>query len=294
MHESKPVILSFVLLALIFCAHIPAHSQILKPYILASQVAGVVDSRLPEVKASLEGAGFQVVGEYTPYDGAYVVVVSSQALQENAAKTKAGAYGVIQRISLTQVGNDVQVAYTNPLYMAQAYRMAGDLEDVAADLKKALGKRVEFGSEKGLSAKKLRDYHYMPFMPYFTDPVKLASHASHEKAVASIENNLNAGKGGTTKVYRVDISGKQSTIFGVGLKEGKGADETVMNVVDFRELKQTAHLPYELVVIGGDVYALHGKFRIAVGFPDLSMPTFMKISGAPGGIEKTLKHVSNE
>ena len=33
---------------------------------------------------------------------------------------------------------------------------------------------------------------------------------------------------------------------------------------------------------------LHGKFRIAQSFPDLTMGTFMKISGAPDGIEKVL------
>jgi hypothetical protein len=59
-------------------------------------------------------------------------------------------------------------------------------------------------------------------------------------------------------------------------------------------LKHTAHLPYELIVSEGNVQMLHGKFRIAVDFPDLTMGTFMKISGAPAGIEEKLKLIAGE
>jgi hypothetical protein len=65
-----------------------------------------------------------------------------------------------------------------------------------------------------------------------------------------------------------------------------------MKVIDFAELKQTPYLPYELVVSEGNVYTLHRKFRIAQSFPDLTMGTFMKISGAPGAIDYTLKQVA--
>jgi hypothetical protein len=176
--------------------------------------------------------------------------------------------------------------------MAPAYRMKDGLADTAAKLEKALGKKETFGSKNGLTADKLRKYHYMMLMPYFNDQVELAKHKSYEEAVKTVENSLAAGKGGTVKVYRVDLPGKKETIFGVGIREGEGADEAVMKTVDYGELKQTAHLPYELIVSDGTVYMLHGKFRIAVDFPDLTMGTFMKISGAPSAIENTLKQVA--
>jgi hypothetical protein len=47
-----------------------------------------------------------------------------------------------------------------------------------------------------------------------------------------------------------------------------------------------------MVVTGGKVYMLHGKFRIALDFPDLTMGTFMKISGAPSAIEARLKQIA--
>jgi hypothetical protein len=60
------------------------------------------------------------------------------------------------------------------------------------------------------------------------------------------------------------------------------------------ELRHTAHLPYGLLVSGDAAYALAGKFRIALAFPDLGMGTFMKISGAPNAIRDSLGSVAQQ
>ena len=269
-----------------------AEDALLKPYVLAWTGAGTIEKKLVEVKNAVTQHGFQVVGEYSPYKGAHVVVVTSDALRRSAAKSDFGAYGAAVRISLTEAGGNLQIAYMNPLYMADAYRMKDSLSEVAAGLEKALGRKEVFGSKEGLKAGKLRKYHYMIMMPYFTDQVKLASYGSQEEAVKAVETNLAARKGGTVKVYRVDLPGKKESVFGVGLSEGDGADAKIMKIIDIGELKHTAHLPYEIVVSDGSVYMLHGKFRIAMDFPDLTMGTFMKISGAPSAIEEKLRLVA--
>ena len=291
---SKKRILVWCLVLALLAISVPlrADEAFLKPYVLAYRGAGTIDAKLGEVKAAVEREGFQVAGEYVPYKGVHIIVVTSDALRNNAANSKFGAYGAIQRISLTEKGKDLQIAYTNPLYMAKAYRMKDSLADTAEKLAKALGRQETFGSKNGLKADKLLTYHYMMLMPYFTDQVELAKYKSQEEAIQVVTANLAAGKGGTVRVYRVDLPGKKESVFGVGIKAGDGSDEAVMKTVDFGELKQTAHLPYELIVSDGTVYMLHGKFRIAVDFPDLTMGTFMKISGAPGAIETALKQVA--
>jgi len=266
--------------------------EMLKPYVLGSSGPGTLEKKQDEVKASLTQQGFQTVGGYTPYKGAHVIVVTSDALKKNAAKSEFGAYGAISRIALTEKGGEIEVSYTNPLYYAQAYQMKDPLADVAASLEKALGKKSVFGSKKGMTAAKLRAYHYMVMMPYFDDQVLLGSHSSQEEALKAVEANLAAHKGGSSKIYRVDLSDKKETVFGIGITEGEGADKTIMPVIDINDPKHTAHLPYEMVVSGGKVYMLHGKFRIALDFPDLTMGTFMKISGAPSAIEEKLKMVA--
>ena len=282
----------FVVMLLGISAPSWADDVSLKPFVLAYSGEGTIDAKLVEVKAAVEREGFQVVGEYAPYKGTHIVVVTSDELKNNAAKSNFGAYGAIVRISLTEKGKNLQIAYFNPVYMAQAYKMKDGLAGTAAKLEKALGKKETFGSKKGLKADKLRTYHYMVLMPYFDDQVELAKYKSHEEAVQAVERNLAAGLGGTVKVYRVDLHGKKESVFGVGIKDGEGSDAAVMKTVDFGELKQTAHLPYELIISDGTVYMLHGKFRIALDFPDLTMGTFMKISGAPSAIENALKQVA--
>ncbi|MBC8413416.1 hypothetical protein H8E50_07075 [bacterium] len=65
-----------------------------------------------------------------------------------------------------------------------------------------------------------------------------------------------------------------------------------MKTLDIGTLRHSAHRPDELNVSNDTVYMLHDKFRIAVNFPDLTMGTFMKISGAPGDIEDAMKQVA--
>ncbi len=254
-----------------------------KPYILASVAPA-------QVKEKLTAEGFEVLGEYEPYQGAKVMVVTSDALKSAAAQSDFGGYGAIQRVA---IAGDKEVSYTNPVYWANGYRMATDLADIAAALKKALGNKGEFGSKKGKTKKELRKYHYAPFMPYFTDRIELAKHGTHKAAVEKVEAGLKKEGNGTMFVYRVDIPNKDETLFGMGvLGDHDGADRVVMTILNKYTgdgPKHIAYMPYEILVSGTNAYLLHGKFRIALSFPDLSMMQFMKIRKAPEGIEKAAK-----
>ncbi len=265
----------------------------MKPFVLASRGPGEPGKIAGEAKAKLAAAGFEVAGSYAPYPGAVIMAVTSPALRAAAAGQRFGAYAAAQRVSVTKVGDEVQVSFTNPAYMAAGYRMKADLAPVGASLARALGKLEEYGPKDGKSAKDLRRYHYMMSMPYFDDPWTLAKFASQAEAVAAVEAGLAAGKGKTKKVYRLDVS-PDETVFGVALADGCGADAHVMREIDFKPVRSTGHLPYEVLVSKGEVFALHAKFRIAVNFTDLSMMgdhSFMRIRCAPDSIERALKKV---
>jgi hypothetical protein len=288
-HQTRWV---WLLAALVFV--VPTMAEDLKPFILGKTVAGDTAGIVEDTKAALQDQGFSIAGDYSPYPDAHIIVVTSDELRSVAGKTEHGGFGAAQSVSVTKVGDTSQIAYANPSYMAAAFRLDGDLATVADKLATALGKQEAFGSEKGLSEKKLRKYHYMIAMPYFDDVDELASFDSHAAAVEHIEKRLAAGTVGASKVYRIDLPDKEETLFGVAISQGDGADSAVMMTTDTGELKHTAHLPYELLVTGNKVIALRGKFRIAVSFPDLSMGTFMKISSAPGAIRDTLAAVAGK
>lgn len=273
-----------------------AADALLKPFVLASKSAGTVAEKSAQVKTALLGGGFTVVGEYAPYAGADIIIVTNDELKKNAAASENGGYGAVQRVSITEVGKEVQVSYTNPVYMANVYRMNVDLSNVAAHLSSALGKVEEFGSAKGMTAKQARKYHYMMGMEYFDEPSVLAEYGSYEEAVQAVDAKLANNKNGVSKVYRVDVPGKKESVFGVAMK-GSGEnkymdDKFIMDEIDSQALKSTAHLPYEVLVSGGKVYALYARFRIAINFPDLSMMgshSFMSIMKSPEAIRLALQ-----
>lgn len=260
-----------------------------RPFVLAETTNTPLQEKLPAVSAALTGAGFSITGEYAPYEGAHILIVTDESLRRHAAESPFGGYGAALRVALTERNGELQVSYTNPEWMGNVYRMAGDFKDVQQRLREALGWERDYGSGGGRTVENLREYHYMMFMPYFDDHVMLARYDSHQAALEAVEAGLAAGRGGVSKIARVDVIGKDEVLFNVALKEGAGADAPVMQIIDQADPRHTAHLPYELLVSGDSVYTLHGKFRIAQSFPDLTMTTFMKISDAPDGIEAALK-----
>lgn len=299
MHVIKRLFLGLAILAMTAAAHA---DEKLKPFILAYQTKGDMATVVADVKQKLTAGGFEVVGSYSPYPTATVIAFTNDELKQNAAKTDFGGYGAAQRASVTEVNGDLQVAYTNPTYMANAYRMAGDLSGVTAKLAKVLGAKQAFGSKEGLSADDLRDYHYMFGMEYFTDPSRLAMYPSYKMAVDAVAKRLAKGIAGVTQVYRIDIPGKDQTVFGVAMKQTKGGskymdDTYIMNEIDFKPLRSTAHLPYEILVSGSEVYSLYARFRIAINFPDLSMMgahSFMNIMQTPDAIKNALTQVADD
>jgi hypothetical protein len=193
----------------------------------------------------------------------------------------------------------MQISYTNPIYMANVYRMKSDLADVATALTKALGHEKEFGSEKGLTKEKLREYHYKWLMPYFDDRLKLATYPDYQSAIKAVEKNLQNNKPKVSQVYRVDLPGKQETIIGLKMPGVLGTecsgDKYIMSRIDFKDVKSTAHLPYEIVISKGKVVALPAEFRIAIDFPDLSMigsNSFASIMCAPDAFKTALTLVA--
>jgi len=272
-----------------------AQDALLKPFVLGSKGPGEVAQAVEAAKAKLAQNGFTIAGSYSPYPNATVIAVTNDEMRSTAAKSEHGGFGAAQRVSVTKVGNEVQVAYTNPVYMAHAYRMAGDLKDTAAKLQAALGKVEEYGA-RGLTAEKLRKYHYTFGMEYFDEPNEFVKYASYEEAVKAVEAGLAAGKQGVTKVYRVDVAGKKETLFGVAMKgEGEAGkfmdDKYIMSEIDFRDVKSTAHLPYDILVSDNKVFAQYARFRIAISFPDLSMMganSFMNIMKSPEAIREAL------
>ena len=290
--------IKFLLLLLAVLAAAPGMAQDaagFRPFVLASVSETGLEQQAATTTAALEGAGFTVAGHYAPLDNTRVIVVTSPELQAVAARGERGGYGAAQRIGLTEREGKTEVAFVNPLYIQHAYRLDGDLQPVLDRLVGALGRVEDFGARKGLSAKKLAKYHYMVGMQRFDDPSELGNFDSHAAAVAAVEQGLARAGDALTQVYRIDIPGTQQVLFGVGMQAiNPTKDELAIDsahqlgIVDFEGPGKAAYFPYEILVDGSDVEALHMRFRMAVHFPDLSMMGdhgFTQLMASPGATE---------
>ena len=284
----------------ICCFTIPANATdtLYKPFVLASENQGSLADITETTITKLSESGFVVVGQYSPISGTNIVVVTNNILQQVAAKSNRGGYAAGQRISISETEGKTEVSYMNPVYLQYAYRLEGDLQPVLEQLTNSLGmQKTCGGGDKKMNAKKLSKYHYMFGMQYFDDPSRLGSFSSHEEAVAAVEAGLARADDALTQVYRIDIPDTDQTVFGVGMKMTNEDEEDLdskfqMSVVDFEGCRKRAYFPYEVLVKGSEVEALHMRFRMAVHFPNLSMMGkhgFTKLMSAPGAIEDALE-----
>lgn len=270
-------------------------AQNLKPYVLASQSDATFTVAAEQVKATLLENDFEIVGEYSPADddNRLVLVVTNSSLKEAVAEAGGlRGFALTLRVALTQTDDGVNVTYTNTQYWGNAYWESdfGTVADLYNQLDVGLsalvdGTKSTFGSEKGLSEKELKKYRYMFGMERFSDVVELSEFESYGEAISTIDNNL---EDTNNLVYSVELADKELKLYGIAISGEKG-EEHFLPIIDITTPKHTAFLPYELLVVGNKAVMLHGRYRIALSFPDLTMGTFSKIMSTPGDIKKTLK-----
>ena len=249
-----------------------------------------------KIKEQLKAHEFMYLGAYHPEgkSNMYVIAFTKKQLYALALYGKTHkALASILKFGIVKKGNTVTVSLLNPEYIFYAYfrNTTGSynklkaISDETHTILKSLGTGYKgFGGQ--LSKSELKKYHYMMGMPYFTDPVELNEMPSFEDACETIEKNLKAGKGNTARVYRLKFTKSQIAIYGVALKDKKDGEAYFLPVIGENHI---AAMPYELIVVGNKVMMLHGKYRLALHWPELSMGQFMKIVSTPGYIEDTME-----
>ncbi|OOC48956.1 hypothetical protein [Thioalkalivibrio versutus] len=285
----------------LFAASQTVAADTYRPFVLAYTESGTdVSGEAASVRERLEGADFRFLGEYPVSNDRHVVVVTHDDLLSVAGSEERGGYIAPIRVAVTAVDGELQVSYNNLEYFRHAYRLDRPVTGVATRLSSTLGAEREYGSEDGLSERDLSRYRYTFGMERFDAPYELASHGSRRAALSELDGNLASRVAGVSEVYRVDIPGQDVTVIGVAVREADGADQDSadlhqLGIVDVGEFRHTATVPLEIMVRGGEVEALHMRFRKALHFPDLRMlgdNSFMRLRSSPGALEETLKAVA--
>ena len=297
----NPILQFFALITttLLMASWVQAQDR-LKPFVMASQTDAPFEEVVSDTYERLTDSDFRVIGEYRPYASAAVLVITRRDLQTAALETDTSVWIAALRVAITENGDVTEVSYVNPPYLAAAYRLEQSLDHVTNDLASSLGTETTFGSNKGLTAKSLGKYRYMFGMERVDDTYDLAQYPEQAQAVAAVSAGLADASNGVTEIYRLNLDG-DTLLLGVAMSGGGDDDNKYwddsyqMSVVDFQSPRQTAYLPYEILIRNGNVSALHMRYRMALHFPDLSMMgkhSFMTLMPSPDAIGKALKEVA--
>lgn len=272
-------------------------AQEISPYILVGEIEGSKEVAEEKVIKSLQNAGFEILGDYRPENNQTlkVIVYSRKDLQDITLKVKdRGALSAALKIGLKSDGPETKVSYLNPEYLFQAY-LRDDydshkqgLKKIESDVKNAMSPLGDLNQGFGgsMTAEDLREYHYKMMMPYFTDPVELKDFDSFEQGVATIEKNLKSGKGSTELVYKLVFEDKKVAVFGIAYLDEENGEKQFLPVIGEEHLSA---LPYEIILSGKSATMLHGRYRLALHWPELTMGTFMKIRSTPGDYKDTFE-----
>jgi hypothetical protein len=279
--------------------NLTATAQKYSPYIKVGESTKGIQQVSDEVLTALNNASFTILGQYNPEGNSNlkVIVFTNAELKNTVVKVAdRGALAAAYKVGLVLKDGKVTISYTNPDYILRAY--LGDnynayqsvFEKFSKDLKTALatvGNEFKpFGGS--IDAEDLKKYHYKIMMPYFSDPVELNEYTSFQEGLNMISNNLKAKKGQTVEVYRIVYPDKKVAVFGIGLENKEDGEAAFLPIIGEDHI---AAMPYEIILQGNEVTMLHGKYRLALHWPELTMGTFMKIMSTPGNIEDTLELV---
>ena len=290
----KKIVLSFVALVG-FALH--SSSQEIAPYIEIGKSNNSIQQVSEDVLTALRENSFTILGTYNPSNknSLKVIVFTRPDIKNTVVKVAdRGALAAAFKIGLVQKNDIVSISYTNPDYFFRAYlrdsydQNKSTFDKFSKDLRTAFAsvgnEFTPFGGT--IEADKLKKYHYKIMMPYFTDPVTLNEFSSFEEGLRVIEANLKAEKGETLQVYKILYTDEKVAVFGVGLRSKEDGEAYFLPIIGEDHI---AAMPYEIILQGKTATMLHGKYRIALSWPDLTMGTFMKIMSTPGDIEDTLE-----
>jgi len=269
-------------------------AQAMSPYVEAPKVPATdVKSAMAEAEKKLAAAGFDVVGRYQPRGlPQYGVVVATDAALLGAVSAIGGAAIAAAPIRVG-VRGDGTVFYQNLEYWARAYlrgnydRADAAVQKAATRLAGAFGPGKPAGGE--VKTEDLAGYRYMLGMERFGDRSELNEFASFDQAVQTIRDNLAKGVGETAQVYAIVLPEKKIAVFGVALNGAEFGEGWWVNKIGPDNI---AALPWEIYVVDKHAHALYGRYRTALGWPDLGMGQFMTIVRHPDTTAHALEAVA--
>ncbi len=273
----------------------------ISPFFKLAEKVTPLNEMANEIKDALKSGGYEILGTYNVGNDAnkMVIVFTNETIKKLALSyTDRGGLAIAQKVGLIHKNGKTTVSLLNPLYMFNAYfqegfdKKATELNAQADAIKKVFKQMgfafAPFGGD--VRTDDLQEYQYMIGMPEFTDPVKLETYDSFNEGVKTIRENLKEKEGNTVKVYELVFADKKIAVFGVGLLDAEEGEKQFLSIIGEDQL---AAMPYEIILENTKATMLHGRYRFALYWPELTMSTFTKIMSTPGNVEEFLEEIAD-
>jgi hypothetical protein len=264
------------------------------------RTTGKVANISKQVEQAIQAANFRIIGQYEVAGRADLKVLCFTRPDLKTATAHyqdRGALASVLKIGIRREGDQVEVSILNPKYMFVAYfgknykEQSPALKTIDADAKNILintfGALTDFGGS--LETEELEKYHYKMMMPYFDDPIELETYDSFAEGLAFIRQKISESKADIQLVYELVDQEQQTAVFGIGMLNAETGEGSYLPIIGDRHI---AALPYEIILQKNTVSMLHGKYRFALYWPELTMSEFMKIMSTPGDVEDMMEGIS--
>ena len=217
----------------------------------------------------LKASGFEILGSTEILEGKTVVSVTNDQLKNS---------NTFLAVLHILVNGTEEVRVQNPSYFAAAYLRDnykyGQFRDVLEALQLALGDM--YVTEDTIEFSRLKDYNFMPEMPFFGDFVELAEGDNLADKLSDED---------ASKYISYSLKLPNGTIL-VGHKMRTRTNKFLHKI---GEGKNAQLLPYHSMIKDGKAYMLDPTFYLALSLPLLSMEEFMKIASTPDEIGLSLR-----
>ncbi len=273
--------------------------QAISPYYLVADVSGELKTVEASVISALEAEGFDIIGKYSPSNNGdqRVIVYTSTDLQQLCGKVDdRGMMASALKVAIWNKDGKVRVTMLNPEYLFYVY-LRDEMDNTslnkglmkinakASAALKTIGTTMKpFGGD--LEIKELKKYKYMMGMPKFNAPVELREFDSFQQGLNTIQMNLLRKIGSTVKVFEIIDEENETALIGIGLMDKDKGEAHFLPIIGEKHI---AAMPYEIMLQGNTATILHGRFRFASHWPELTMGTFTKIMSSPGAVEDFMK-----
>jgi len=255
-----------------------------------------------KVEKAIQAANFEIIGQYDVAGNSDLKVIcfTRGDLKKATAYFKdRGALASVLKIGIRNHADTIEVSLLNPAYMFIAYFGENYHEqekalkiidsDAKAILTNTFGTLTSFGGS--LEIKDIEKYHYKMMMPYFDDPEELEDYDSFAEGLSFIRAKIKNTDADIELVYEIVDEQNKTAVFGIGMLDAEIGEGSYLPIIGERHI---AALPYDIILQGNTVSMLHGKYRFALYWPELTMGEFMKIMSTPGDVEDIMESITED